>query len=244
MAAEFKFTVDGSDQSSLSLAFQGRLKETVDASMTAIGKAFPKAMDRGVTQPGKAKLRATIEATGFYKASALAKTWRGYTYPSGTPTLEPAAVFTSRAALIVNAFEDGVTIYPSGAKYLAVPEGPAKAIIHNLNRGSNRSREGGKFAKEDSPVARVAASLGTELIPIIDQKAGRGVLVAANGLRLTRGGKMAKKQNGRPTPLFALVRSATLKPHPMGRDVLKDIEGSLEADFAGALAAELPAENK
>ena len=180
-ALEFKFTVDGSEQSGLALAFQGRLTEVIDAARARIERAYPKAMDRGVTQPGKAKLRATIEATGFYKANALAKTWRGYTYPSSGATLEPVAFFKSRAGLIVDAFEDGVTITPQSAKYLAVPEGPAKAIVHNLNRADNRTREGGKFAKEDSPVARVAAALGVNLVPLIDEANNRGVLVADTG---------------------------------------------------------------
>jgi hypothetical protein len=236
---QFKFTVDGSAQSGLSLAFQGRLMEEIDTARTRIERAYPKAMDKGVTQPGKRQLRATIEATGFYKAAALAKTWRGYTYPSSQPTLEPAAFFKSRAGVIVDAFDAGVVITAKYGKYLAIPEGPAKGVIHNLNRAANRSREGGKFAKEDSPVARVAAALGTDLVPIIDEKTNRGVLVATSGARLTRTGRMAKNQRGSATVLFALVRQATLKPRPMGREVLRRIEANFLTDFTGALAAEL-----
>jgi len=231
----FKFSVDGAPQSSLALAFQGRLMEVINQSMNRVETAYVRAMDVGVTQPGKQKLRATIEATGFYRASALAKTWRGYTY-NDRPNDRPAASFKSRAGVIVDAFEQGVTITAHNSKFLAIPEGPAKAIVHNLNKANNRSREGGKFAKEDSTVARVASALGTDLVPLIDTRTGRGVLVAKSGLRLTRGGHLAKKQTGRPTPIFALIRSATLKPRPMGRAVLAEIRSSAVEDFTRALA--------
>lgn len=237
MPVALKFTVEGREREALSLAFQGRLMEVIDEKMARLKKAYPRAMAIGVTTPGKAKLRATIEATGFYKAGALAKTWRGATYPRvAAGSLEPVAVFSSRAAVIINAFEDGVTVRVRNAQYLAVPQGPAKAIIHNLNRA--RGVLGG-FSDEADPVERVAAALGTTLIPLIDHRRDLGVLVAASGLRLTRAGHMAKNQAGKPTVLFALVKQATLKQRPMGRQVLADLKASFLADFAGALAAEL-----
>jgi hypothetical protein len=243
-ALAFTFSVDGKVANDWGLAFQGRLMEAFEAQRATVFAAYKRAMDKGVTQPGKRKLRATIEATGFYKAAALAKTWRGYTYDD-RPDDGPAAFFKSRAALIVDAFEDGVTITAHNAKFLAIPEGPAKGVIHTLNQASNRSRNGfGQFAKEDDPTARVAAALGTNLVPIIDEATGKGVLVAESGARLTRTGRMAKNQAGDATVLFALVKSATLKPRPMGREVLKSIQASFEGDFTQALTTELPAENR
>lgn len=231
-----KFTVDGHEASPLALAFQGRLQEVVDAKLAVLERAYPRAMAKAVTNPGKARLRGTIEASGFYRAGSLAKTWRAFTYPPGRPSLEPAAFFKSRAGVIVNAFEDGATITVKNAQFLAIPEGPAKGIIHALNRGRAAA---GALHNEDNPVARVAQALGTELIPIIDEKSGRGVLVAASGARLTRTGRMAKRQAGKPTVLFALVRQATLKQRPMGREVLASLQASYMADFTGALATEL-----
>jgi hypothetical protein len=235
----FKFTVDGRSESAVSLAFQGRLMEVVDAKRARLEAAYPRAMAKGVTEPGKRALRGTIEASGFYRAGALAKTWRAFTYPPGRPSLEPAAFFKTRAALIVNAFEDGVTITVHNAQFLAIPEGPAKGIIHRLNRG--RTSEG-RLHNEDNPVARVAAALGVELVPIISRDGRQGVLVAADARKLTRAGRDAKRQTGRPTALFALVRSATLKRRPMGREVLEGLKGSYAGRFAGALAAELGSE--
>ena len=246
MDFSFKFTVDGSSVSALSLAFQGRLQEEIDKSTKTISAAYPKAMTAGVVDPGKKALRATVESTGFYRAGALAKTWRAYTYPGSAPSLEPAGVFKSRAGVIVEAFESGVTIHASGSKFLAVPEGPAKAIVHRLNQAVNRTREGrgGRFAKEDSTVARVATALGVELVPLIDRKLGRGVLVAAENGKITKGGRVAKRQGGRPTPLFALVRQATLKPHPMGREVLDGIRDGALNNFLSALVTILPPGNQ
>ncbi len=236
LAIGFKFTVDGRAESAVSLAFQGRLKEVIDAKLARVSAAYPRAMAKGVTNPGKTALRGTIEASGFYRAGALAKTWRAFTYPPGRPSLEPAAFFKSRAALIVNAFEDGVTITVHDAQYLAIPEGPAKAIIHRLNRGRTSD---GALHNEANPVARVAAALGVQLIPIISRDGAHGVLVAAENAKLTRGGRLAKRQTGAATPLFALVRSATLKKRPMGRAVLAELQASYMARFTGALAAEL-----
>jgi hypothetical protein len=235
------WTVNGREVGDIGAALQGKLMAALDTAQRTLKQASKRAMDKGVTQPGKRKLRATIEATGFYKASALAKTWRGYTYDDRPDELA-AAFFKTRAAVIVEAFEDGATITAKNTTYLAIPQGPAKAIVHNLNRAANRSREGGKFAKEDDPTARVAAALGTTLVPIINPATGNGVLVAASGARYTPTGRFAKRQQGQATVLFALVKQATLKRRPMGREVLKQISGSFVGDFYAALAEELPGE--
>lgn len=230
-------TVDGKETTPLSLAFRGRLEEVIAGKLALIERAYPKAMALGVTNPGKTRLRGTIEASGFYRAGALAKTWRGTTYPyGGQRTLEPAAFFKTRAADIVNAFEDGVTITVHNAQFLAIPEGPAKAILHQLNRGRTSQ---GRLHHEDNPVERVAAALGVTLIPILSVDGTHGVLIPDDLATLTKGGRRTKANRGAPTALFALVRTATLKKRPMGREVLAQIAASFERDFAAALAAQL-----
>ena len=182
---DMKFTVDGAEVSALSLAFEGRLVEEVERQQHILATAYPRAMKTGVVEPGKKALRASIEATGFYRAGSLAKTWRAYAYPGNGESLDPAGMFVSRAGLIVDAFEGGVTIRGRNAKYIAVPQGPAKAIVHRLNQAGNRTRDGRFFGKEDGTVDRVAKALGTDLVPIMNRDGTQGVLVAANDPTLT-----------------------------------------------------------
>jgi hypothetical protein len=232
-------TVDGKEESLLSLAFQGRLKEVIGEKQAALERAFPRAMAKGVVTPGKEKLRAAVSQSGVYRAASLARAaWYGGLQPTSAPTLEPAAFFSTRRGMqtIVQALEDGATITVKNARYLAVPEGPAKAIIHALNRGRTSD---GALHNEANPVERVAQALGVSLIPIIDEARGVGVLVADDLSALTKGGRRRKSQRAAPTPLFALVRQATLKSRPMGRAVLAQLSASFQADFAGALAGEL-----
>jgi hypothetical protein len=237
--ADLKIDVDGKAESLLSLAFQGRLQEVIGERVATLKRAFPRAMAKGVVAPGLGKLRGRVAASGVYRAASLAKAaWYGAAMPPGAPTLEPAGFFSTRRGMetIVNALEDGATITVKDKQYLAIPEGPAKAIIHALNRGRTSM---GALRNEADPVARVAQALGVKLIPIIDEDRGVGVLVADDLSALTKGGKRRKGARGAPTPLFALVRQATLKARPMGKAVLAQLQTSFAADFAGGLAGEL-----
>ena len=186
-----------------------------------------------------AKLRADVAGGGFYNGVKLSRTWQGRVYPTGKPSAEAAGYIVNRAATIIDAFALGVTITVVNAKYLAIPEGPAKAIVRRLNQAQNRTRDAfGRFDEESGTVMRVARALGVaKLEARIDKGTGRGVLVAV-GKSITRTGKMSAAKGARPdTVLFALVRAATLKQRIRGRALLAELQASAPADFDAALLA-------
>lgn len=232
-------------------ALRGRLQEEIDERAERIGLAYVEAMKRFV-QRGVGKLRADVVSGGFYRAARLAKTWRGTTYPKGGDSLSPAGWFANKARVIIDTFTDGVTIRAHNAQFLAVPLGPAKAIIRRLNTSIQRSGRDsgngrnafGKFIKLEDPVARVEQALGVQLIPVIDPKTNTGVLIAEDSRRLTKSGQQSKSKNGPGTPLFALTRDATLKPRIKGRRVLEEIAESFGVEFPRELAALLAPEDR
>ena len=234
------------------LALQGRLQQSIDNDYAKLERAYWAAMNR-VVEAGKGRLRADIVAGGFHQGVALSKTWRATTYPSAKNSLDVAGWFHTKAGLIIDAFESGVTIRVSGgARFLAVPLPPAKAIIRRLRRAKMKGpRDGGlgrdswgRFVKDDSYVDQVAGALGSDLVPIIARDGKSGVLVAANDLTLTPTGKMSRTQSRPATPVFALTKVATLRRRIKGRQILDEIAANFGPDFIHALAGELPPENR
>jgi len=245
-----RIKVDGRTESDLGLALQGRLDEVLKEGKREIGLAFVRAA-KTVAAKGKAKLRADIAGGGFTNGVRLSKTWRGNAYPNQTnaAALDPAVQFKTKARVIIDAFESGATIRVKSAQYLAIPIGPAKAIVRRYNKVVRFSRRDSGMGRDfagrysdlgPSAVDRVKAALNVDLVAIVSPDGKAGVLVAA-GRKLTPTGRDAKRQDGKSTPLFALVKQATLKKRIRGRAVLNEIAASFEGDFARALMAELPA---
>lgn len=233
-----KISVDNATSTELGLAFQGRLEEELEKGRGRVARAYTGAM-KSVADKGKAELRADIAAGGFYRAGSFAKTWHVQVQP-GQDVMDPAAFFWNKAGVLLDAFSDGVTIHVKNRDFLAIPQGPAKAIVRRLNQAGNRSRSGfGRFAREENPVARVEAELGVKLVAVVNQATGRGVLVAATAVKLTPGGRKAKRQTGANTVLFALVRQATLKKRIKGRALLAEIKGRFPSEIVGEIASKL-----
>lgn len=239
-AFQIKLGIDGMANADLALAFQGRLEAVMEAEQKAIAKAYQGAAKQ-VGDRYKKALRADIVAGGFYRAQALSKTWRVNTYPKQAH-IEPAIYIRSNADMILEAFSYGAQITAKNGHYLAIPTGPAKAIIRRMNQAKNRSRNSfGRFQAEESPVARVAATLGVKLVPRLDHATGRGVLIAdtaTGGLSLTRGGRVAGRQ-AKPTALFILVKTANLKKRIKGLVMLDDFKARFAGDFAVAVQTHL-----
>ncbi len=239
-ANNIKLSVEGVANGDLALAFQGRLTEVLAAEQDKIAKAYQIAA-RQLGDRYKKELRADIVAGGFYRAAALSKTWRVNTFPKKAH-LEPAIYIKSNAETILETFSYGAQITARGGQYLAIPTGPAKAIVRRMNQAKNRSRNGfGKFMAEENPISRVAAALGVHLVPRIDPATGRGVLIAdtaTGGLTLTRGGREAKRQ-GKATALFILVKTASIKKRIKGLALLDDFKGRFASEFAAAVARNL-----
>lgn len=249
--AGLRIEVEGSRESDLGLAFRGELEAAIAADLRRLEQAYHRAATR-VMEAGKGRLRADIVAGGFHKAVSLSKTWQGKVFPSRPESLDVAVWFKTKASLIIDVFESGTVIRASDGHYLAIPLPPAKAIIRRLRRAKMRGpREGGagrdqwgRYTKDESYVEQVASALGVDLRPIIDRQTRTGVLVADNGLRLTRSGRESKRQEGRATAIFALAPLATLRPRIKGRKILAEIERSFGPDFVHALQGELHPSNR
>lgn len=246
--AGLSLSVDGSAQSDVGLALQGRLQSSIDEELREIEAAYWRAMNR-VVEAGKGRLRADVIAGGFHNAGALSKTWRGNVYPSSKNSLEVAGWLYTRAGLIIDAFETATVIKVRGnAQFLAIPQGPAKAIVRRLQAQKKKGLRGrnswGRFEKDDSYVEQVATALGVDLVPVIAPDRQTGVLIAKTQLTLTPTGKAAKNQNRSATVLFALTKTATLRKRVRGRALLEEIASHFPGDFAQALAGELAPDNR
>ena len=244
--AALHFTVEG-QTSDFALALQGRLEETINAQLSALHGAYWRAMSR-VVEAGKGRLRQDIIDGGFHNARALANTWRGNAYPRDKNSLDVAGWIWTRAGLLISAFEEGTVIKVAGnAQFLAIPLGPAKAIIRRLQKQKRKGLIGrdawGRFSKDDSYVEQVASALGVDLQPIIAPDRQTGVLVAADRRTLTKTGLDSKNQR-KATPLFALAKTATLRRRIRGQALLTEILNNFPDDFVHALMGELAVDQR
>lgn len=242
-ASMLTLSVDGVSKGDLGLAMQGRLQDSIDAQLDGLHGAYWRAMDRVVTA-GVGRLRADIEAGGFHNGKALAKTWRGRTYPRDKNSLDVAGWIYTRALTLIEVFETATVITVSGnAQFLAIPLGPAKAIVRRLQQQKKKGLIGrnafGRFTKDDSYVEQVASALGVNLRPVIAADRQSGVLVANDARTLTPTGRDAKNQSRAATPLFALTKTANLKKRIRGQALLEEIKANYSGDFIHALKGEL-----
>lgn len=236
-------TVEGAPTSDLALALQGKLQDSIDAQMRDLYGAYWRAMNR-VVEAGKGRLRQDIIGGGFHRAQALANTWRGNVYPSEKNSLDVAGWLYNRARLLIEVFDTGTVIKVRGnAQFLAIPVGPAKAIVRRLQQQKRKGLIGrdswGRFEKDDSYVEQVARALGVDLVPIIAPDRQSGVLVAGDNRTLTATGRNAKNQSSAATPLFALAKTATLSRRIKGRALLDEIMNGFPGDFVHALVGEM-----
>ena len=241
-------TVEGASNGDLGLALQGKLQESIDAQLDALHGAYWRAMNR-VVEAGKGRLRADIIEGGFHNARALANTWRGNTYPRDKNSLEVAGWLYTRARTLIEVFETSTTIKVAGnAQFLAIPLGPAKAIVRRLQQQKKKGLIGrdawGRFERDDSYVEQVARAIGVDLVPVIAPDRQTGVLVAADRRTVTPTGRDAKNQQKAATPLFALAKTATLKKRIKGQALLAEILSNFPSDFVHALMGELTVEQR
>lgn len=246
--AALKLTVEGAAEGDLALALQGRLQATIDDQLKALYGAYWRAMNR-VVEAGKGRLRADIIQGGFHNARSLANTWRGNAYPRDKNSLDVAGWIYTRAGLLISVFEDSTVIKVAGnAQFLAIPLGPAKAIVRRLQKQKKKGLIGrdawGRFMKDDSYVEQVASALGVDLVPLIAPDRQTGVLVAADKRSVTPTGRDAKNQSRKATPLFALAKTATLRRRIKGQALLDEILANFPSDFVHALMGELSVEQR
>lgn len=246
--AAVKLTVEDASAGDLGLALQGKLQASIDDQLKALHGAYWRAMNR-VVEAGKGRLRADIIAGGFHNARSLANTWRGNAYPRDKNSLDVAGWIYTRAGMLISVFEEATVIKVAGnAQFLAIPLGPAKAIVRRLQKQKKKGLIGrnawGRFEKDDSYVEQVARAMGVDLVPIIAPDRQTGVLVAADKRALTPTGRKAKGLSKPPTPLFALAKTATLRKRIKGQALLDEIMKNFPSDFVHALMGELAVDQR
>lgn len=243
----FNFKVDGATLGDLVSGTEQRLEDLAQADMRRMARVHSNAAADIAVQYTKL-LRDDIREGGFYAAARLSKTWHGRKYPD-QDSIEPAIYFWNKAGTIVDAFSTGVTIHVRNRRYLAIPQGPAKAIlrrfltaVRNSNRDSGLGRnDEGHYEALGGPVAIVARALGVDHLDVrIDPRTGRGVIVAA-GQRFTRSGR-AGRGRGADTVLFVLSKQARLKARIRGRALVADLKKRFGPDFAAHVRADPEAE--
>lgn len=226
------------------LAIQSR----ADAAEGAIAESNTAGLRR-VIGGYKAQLQDDVARSGMVNAARLAKIWRGVVYPQSGASLSPAGYVKAgsgpvgsasrqSAALLVDAFELGVTIRARGSRFLAIPVGPAKAIVRRLNLARNRTRDSsGRFSDEAGMVQRVAQALGLpKLEARIDVGLKAGILFAP-GINLNDRNRRLRRPAD--TILFILVPQATLRKRFRGRALLAELQQAFPADFGAAAFDEL-----
>jgi len=105
--------------------------------ITAKMEGFDQVM-RGLEEDiAESNTRAIAEATALLKRDLaddviwaglgfrLAKTWRSRAYPSSGASLDPAGFVWTKAPVLIDAFDKGVTIQARGGRWLAVPTAAA-----------------------------------------------------------------------------------------------------------------------
>lgn len=170
-----------------------------------------KAVTRGMAKASEGlKMELRQQVTGAGMSQRMANTWRAEVYPerAGVFSLRAAALVFSRAPIIIDAFDRGVTIVPvRGSRYLAIP---TKAVPRR------RSGEGAKGRYYMSPV-EVEAHFNQDLK---FAKAANGRLVAyvdAIGSKSGRGFRRATPKRlaaGRTTAsvvMFVMIPHAQMK---------------------------------
>lgn len=170
-----------------------------------------RAVTRGIGKASEGlKTELRQQVTGGGMSQRLANTWREKVYPDrpGVFSLRAAALVFSRAPLIVDAFDRGVTIVPiRGSRYLAIP---TKAVPRR------KAGEGTKGRYYMSPV-EVEAHFNQDLK---FAKAGNGRLVAyvdvigsksGKGFRRATPKRLAAGRTTASVVMFVMIPQAQLK---------------------------------
>jgi hypothetical protein len=120
----------------LRAALQGDFQYEVDAARGNVINALGLSMTE-VAEELVGKLRTDVERSGMANATRLkTAAWRSKVYGAGT-SLDPAAWVFSKLPLIIQAFENGLTIRARGGKGLLIPNPDVWGGRARLGRGKS-----------------------------------------------------------------------------------------------------------
>lgn len=247
-----RLTVDGALSTDIALATAQRVQDLSEDGIRVMARSHSIAMVR-VVDKYKKRLQADIAGSGIRNAARFAKTWRAKKLPA-KDSMEPAGWFWNKAREIITTLAYGAEIEVKNCKYLAIPVGPAKAILERFLRqvargsrdsGLGRDREG-RYSELGGSVATVCRALGVRQLEFRrdDGPDGRGFVLVAPGRSLTKTGR-DRRRGGQDTVLFVLRRHATVRGGRIrGTALIEELKKSFEGDFIAELVNALPPENR
>jgi hypothetical protein len=144
------------------------------------------------------------QITGAGLGPRLARTIRQRDFPVGEPSLRAASLVYSRAATIVHAFDEGVTIRSEHGFFLAIPTAAAGV----RGPGGRRITPGGWERRTGIRLRFVYRRRGPSLLVADDVRLGRAGLARAKLGRRRRDGILSGAQT---VPIFLLVPQVSLQ---------------------------------
>lgn len=166
------------------------------------------------------------QITGAGLGPRLARTIRQQDFPAGEPSLRAASLVYSRAATIVDAFDQGVTIRSQHGFFLAIPLPAAGA----KGLGNTRITPGGWERRTGQRLRFVYRRRGPSLLVADDARLNRAGLAQAKRGRRRRDGILTGAQT---VPIFLLLPQVSL---PRRLDLDRDARWA-EAALLGLIAA-------
>ncbi|MCK7615184.1 DUF6441 family protein [Roseibium sediminicola] len=190
----------------LRLALVGDLQKHLDAEEKEISTGLRLATE-DVAVLGKTRFRQQTTAAGLGRK--LAKAWRHNVYPRhGVQTLEPAALVFTKAPEIVRAFDEGQTIRPRKASFLAIPTDFAPKSRRRLSRGRRMGIDEFREAFGKDALSFVASpeAPGSVVFAFANQGFRRSRGKRGGSRRVKAGGK----QKSERVLMFVLVKQVRL----------------------------------
>ncbi len=195
-----------------------------------VERAVTAAMD-DVTTGLKGELREQITGAGL--GMQLANTWRGKRYPESGQSADAVAFVWSKAPVIIDAFERGVTIRSAQGFWLAIPTPAAGATGLDASGGKKKVTPGAWERRTGMRLRFVYRRGQPSLLVADDAQLTKGGL-ARSRVRKTKIGSPYMPIAGRQAiVVFILVPQVTLRKR-------LDVEGAAErwGDRVAGLIAE------
>lgn len=185
----------------------GSVKRLLEAEVRAGERAATSTM-KAETEALKQELRRQVQSS--FRSTRLANTWRSKAFPQTGLSLRPAGLVWTKAPLIIDAFDRGVTIRSKRGGFLAIPL-PAAGRGPSGTRVTPRS-----FEQRTGVKLRLVYRRGRPSLLVVDvaRLSGRGVVGVRTGARrqvFRDAGVAARPERARITvPVFVLLPQTKL----------------------------------
>ncbi|NJO54373.1 MAG: hypothetical protein HC829_05580 [Bacteroidales bacterium] len=174
------------------------LRQVIAASEQDVERAITSGM-KAVTTGLKDALRQDVVSAGL--GARLSRTWRGRTYPETGTSLDAAAYVWSKAPVIIDAFDRGVTIRSKAGFWLAIPTPAAGKTGLGETGGRKKITPGGWERRTGMRLRFVYRRTGPSLLVADDSRINKKGLAVKN----------RRKSGQATTVVFLLVPQVSLR---------------------------------